>query len=315
MFEIYDMVYANENCTDPNLRGRVGLVFGVNRVRGLVHVAFDIMYYAVTVPEIWLYKAGILRQRDRNADMQCYLPGRFICAKDGSKLYDYIKYLHFNYIGGYEYNGRLSDLALYGVTVWTQSGKHFDADDIEGLAVYGDLQTKYYSNTAKVNQIEHIHLRETMPENVMNYCKNDVYFTEQVAKDLLNSIYGIHSKTLKEEIQMKTQSQSACNPIKKVIFNDPATIVFWNDGTKTVVQARGEAFDPEKGLAMAISRHYLCDICHLEEYRGLFEKHLKNYQKPKTGYGHDAATIIIDDYEDMKENACSFLNKRFILPL
>lgn len=114
---------------------------------------------------------------------------------------------------------------------------------------------------------------------------------------------------------MKTQSQSACNPIKKVIFNDPATIVFWNDGTKTVVQARGEAFDPEKGLAMAISRHYLCDICHLEEYRGLFEKHLKNYQKPKTGYGHNAATIIIDDYDATKENACSFLNKRFILPL
>ena len=40
--------------------------------------------------------------------MQCYLPGRFICAKDDSKLYDYIKYLYFNYIGGYEYNGRFS---------------------------------------------------------------------------------------------------------------------------------------------------------------------------------------------------------------
>lgn len=40
--------------------------------------------------------------------------------------------------------------------------------------------------------------------------------------------------------------------IKKVIFNDPATIVLWNDGTKTVVKAHGEEFDPEKGLAMAI---------------------------------------------------------------
>ena len=40
--------------------------------------------------------------------------------------------------------------------------------------------------------------------------------------------------------------------IKKLIFNPPATIVFWNDGTKTVVKCRNyEEFDPEKGLAMA----------------------------------------------------------------
>lgn len=42
--------------------------------------------------------------------------------------------------------------------------------------------------------------------------------------------------------------------IKNVIFNDPATIVFWSDGTKTVVKCHGEDFDPEKGLAMAISK-------------------------------------------------------------
>ena len=41
--------------------------------------------------------------------------------------------------------------------------------------------------------------------------------------------------------------------IKKLIFNPPATIVFWNDGTKTVVKCQNyEEFDPEKGLAMAL---------------------------------------------------------------
>ena len=45
--------------------------------------------------------------------------------------------------------------------------------------------------------------------------------------------------------------------IKNVIFNDPATIVFWNDGTKTVVKAENEEFDSEKGLAMAISKKVL----------------------------------------------------------
>lgn len=43
--------------------------------------------------------------------------------------------------------------------------------------------------------------------------------------------------------------------IKNVIFNDPATIVFWQDGSKTVVKCQdGDKFDPEKGLAMAIAK-------------------------------------------------------------
>ena len=40
--------------------------------------------------------------------------------------------------------------------------------------------------------------------------------------------------------------------VKKIIFNDPATIVYWKDGTKTVVKCqKGDDFDPEKGFAMA----------------------------------------------------------------
>lgn len=42
--------------------------------------------------------------------------------------------------------------------------------------------------------------------------------------------------------------------IRRVIFNDPATIVMWEDGTKTVVKANNEPFDKEKGLAMAICK-------------------------------------------------------------
>jgi len=46
--------------------------------------------------------------------------------------------------------------------------------------------------------------------------------------------------------------------IKKVIFNDPATIVFWEDGTKTVVKCgENDIFDPEKGLTMAIAKKAL----------------------------------------------------------
>ena len=45
--------------------------------------------------------------------------------------------------------------------------------------------------------------------------------------------------------------------IERVIFNPPATIVIWKDGTKTVVKCNGEKFDQEKGLSMAISKRAL----------------------------------------------------------
>ena len=49
------------------------------------------------------------------------------------------------------------------------------------------------------------------------------------------------------------QSTNRRVKIKDVIFSDPATVVFWSDGTKTVVKTRGgEKYDKEKGLAMAI---------------------------------------------------------------
>ena len=44
--------------------------------------------------------------------------------------------------------------------------------------------------------------------------------------------------------------------ITKVIFNDPATIVFWSSGEKTVVKCcENDVYDPEKGLAMAICKY------------------------------------------------------------
>ena len=61
--------------------------------------------------------------------------------------------------------------------------------------------------------------------------------------------------------------------IKKVIFNDPATIVLWKDGTKTVVRAQDkEEFDKEKGLAMAISKKSLGNE---GQYYDTFKKWLK----------------------------------------
>ena len=80
-------------------------------------------------------------------------------------------------------------------------------------------------------------------------------------KEYLNMLYG--TKTLPR--------------IKDVIFNDPATIVFWEDGTKTVVKVmEGDEFDPYTGLAQAISKKALGD-----DYRKEFKKWTNRYYKKK----------------------------------
>ena len=71
--------------------------------------------------------------------------------------------------------------------------------------------------------------------------RNDAEVPRNIYRNILNSTYGIGSSHIPE--------------IKNVIFNDPATIVFWDDGTKTVVKCQDDdEFDPEKGLAMAIAK-------------------------------------------------------------
>lgn len=75
------------------------------------------------------------------------------------------------------------------------------------------------------------------------YIDTDIKATEELAKRYLNSIYGKKPRLVAR--------------IKNVIFNDPATIVFWSDNTKTVVKAQDEPFDPEKGLAIAICKKAL----------------------------------------------------------
>ena len=60
--------------------------------------------------------------------------------------------------------------------------------------------------------------------------------------------------------------------IKRVIFNKPATVVFWTDDTKTVVKCgEYDEFDPEKGLAMAIAKKCLGNNY---KYYETFEKYL-----------------------------------------
>lgn len=75
---------------------------------------------------------------------------------------------------------------------------------------------------------------------------------------------------------------NAIPEIVDVIFNEPATIVFWSDGTKTVVKTQdGEPYDPEKGMAMAFCKKLMGN--NKRDYYHTFLHYLKKYNKQQ-GY-------------------------------
>ena len=101
------------------------------------------------------------------------------------------------------------------------------------------------------------------------YCVNDVMNTAKlfnIRNEILDRIYLPNIKSY----------------IKKVVFNDPATIIIWTDDTKTVVKAENEPFDPEKGMAMAIAKKVLGNK---HDYYNTFVKWMKKYKPEESSNG------------------------------
>lgn len=76
-------------------------------------------------------------------------------------------------------------------------------------------------------------------------------------ESVLDSMRYMHwvDRVMEEAAKKKEKTNMTAASIKNVIFNPPATIVFWTDGSKTVVKCNAkEEFDPEKGMAMAIAK-------------------------------------------------------------
>lgn len=104
--------------------------------------------------------------------------------------------------------------------------------------------------------------------------------------------------------------------IKKVIFNNPATIVLWSDGSKTVVKSHLDDYDPEKGLAMAIAKKALGNEGN---YYNVFKKWLpkddEEIEIDQTSigelfYNHKDNDILNKALEDIKN---SIKNRRGLL--
>lgn len=90
----------------------------------------------------------------------------------------------------------------------------------------------------------------------------------------------------------------SCKPtIKNVIFNDPATIVMWSDGTKTVVKCgENDIFDPEKGVAMCCMKKLLgtnkTGSNYLDKVQEYFDKYDEDYVEECKTVGEILSSIF-----------------------
>lgn len=132
--------------------------------------------------------------------------------------------------------------------------------------------------------------RETMitldTGHTFQFKSNDIYW-DKGHNCFINKPYyrgTLNTAHAQEATAMNTAA------IKNVIFAPPATIVYWSDGTKTIVKcSEKDIFDPEKGLAMAIAKRCGGNKgSYYKEIRNWVEKSGKKYPgKPAAGKAVD----------------------------
>ena len=120
---------------------------------------------------------------------------------------------------------------------------------------------------------------KVQPYYMQNHKYDSSFLRELQRKTLqlnMNSIYGLTAANIEKINKTKgiiTPIFDAYDSIKDVKFANPATIVFWNDGTKTVVKAQGdEQYIPEVGLAMCICKKVMGNT---REYYRVFKHWMK----------------------------------------
>ena len=95
------------------------------------------------------------------------------------------------------------------------------------------------------------------------------------------------------------ETRGIVNDIDRVMFNGPATIIFWKDGTKTAsVCHKDDHYDYEKGLAMCMLKYLTGD----SYYNNVFRKFIPdNAAKENTSTQDDANRQILVDLLNTKK--------------
>lgn len=162
-------------------------------------------------------------------------------------MIDYMKYSDYKKEKK-EMLTHIMDAVIAGVRGWVQTRPY--ACDVTCFHKQNESGEVIFTNFA------------FMPDgnvDVIWHTVTNVRETVDAIIDRISKIHDAYFRPLpKPNSPAKPKSTRSVPAIEKVIFNDPATIIFWKDGTKTVVKcSENDEFSPEVGMAMAISKKAL----------------------------------------------------------
>lgn len=120
-------------------------------------------------------------------------------------------------------------------------------------------------NDAKINSWTQACSKSFYDEDMLDYLLEDI--VKEKAKEA-------EKKLKQENAQFNKKVADGINDkIKQVIFNDPATIIVWKDGHKTVVKCeKDDIYNKEFGFALCLIKEFFNNT---GAYNRIFEKWIK----------------------------------------
>jgi hypothetical protein len=146
--------------------------------------------------------------------------------------------------------------------------------------------------------------------------RNDILSLRR-KKEVIRSIFKDEYALEWESSTYRSEAFDISSSIKDVLYKDPATIIFWKDGTKSVVVCDGEEYDPEKGFAMAACKKV---FGNKGNYYNTFKKWLpektefevgKVFKLSKEIYGLPVGTLVRITHINEKTGKVSLTCKKF----
>lgn len=120
--------------------------------------------------------------------------------------------------------------------------------------------------------------KSLMDNLVMKDSNASKFYTDDTLDYLLKEIIDKKAEEAEKELDKMVAEKNRkkidafIDAIDKVYFNNPATVIKWKDGTKTVVKCqKGDTYDAEKGFAMALIKGLFYNSSY---FNTIFEKWL-----------------------------------------
>ena len=166
----------------------------------------------------------------------------------------------------YEYYDELVEIFISHVNWLFEIGEYNYITDTFDIIFKRYNYKGYEKESYRISSYGIIRGNYFIDTDVTYYMDTDARYVHEALRSTMNSVYGLDCfdplglPVCKELPTFKFDSQFGYIPTlsKSPIFNPPATICYWTDGTKTIVKCQEEdTYSPEAGLALCYMKKVL----------------------------------------------------------